>query len=254
MLARAEAARTSTSAARVAIEPLGVVAYDGVGLPMVSGDGRYLAVNAGGVSAVQVYVVGSPLVLRWANAESIVLMHGADEEGFFGRRVGHEGETSCRVRFDGVVEACDGPAFDGRILARIRRAAGGRARDEAVRSLLWGSSEVFFDPVTARMAVWPAEADGPIALAAGSIAGCRAETRAGRAVLLTMLDGLYLQRLIRIDGGWSVEAPVRLLREPWVPRATSDPARPFVLIGPAAGTAEEPHRLQIAAMRLIEGE
>jgi hypothetical protein len=92
--------------------------------------------------------------------------------------------------------------------------------------------------------------DWRLRLAPGSIAGCWADARFDPAVLLTTSDGLYLQRLTRDANGWRAEEPIRLLREPYVPRATNNPDRPFILIGP--GPKDKPEMLQIMAMTLIE--
>lgn len=85
-----------------------------------------------------------------------------------------------------------------------------------------------------------------IPLASGSVAGCWAPGPAP-AVLLSTREGLMMQSLERDASGWRAAEPRRLLRDPWVPVATTDPARPFILIGP--GPRSQPEMLQIVAMR-----
>lgn len=85
-----------------------------------------------------------------------------------------------------------------------------------------------------------------IPLASGSVAGCWAHGTSP-AVLLSTREGLVMQSLVRDASGWRAAEPRRLLRDPWVPVATTDPARPFILIGP--GPRSQPEALQIVAMR-----
>lgn len=102
------------------------------------------------------------------------------------------------------------------------------------------------------MAAWPTDAQYPVSLAPGSIAGCWSTDAANPGVYLTTKDGLVYQSLTRDEAtkSWKASPPVRILREPFVPRATTNPERPYILIGP--GPKDQPHMLQIVAMKPVE--
>jgi hypothetical protein len=192
LAAPATQARSTTSAGKVALEPLGIIPYDGRNLPRLSPD-------------------------------------------------------------DGSVTDAPYPPLDPRIESRISGASA-TLRDTVIASVSSEANDalLFFDPRSARMAAWFPDDPAPLPLAAGSIAGCWASTASSPAVLLTTSDGLYLERLTQHSTGWRTEPPVRLLREPYVPRATTHPDRPYILIGPAPATSAEPFRLQLLAMKILE--
>lgn len=145
-----------------------------------------------------------------------------------------------------VTLGCDGgpaSAYRAAVSASItpERVSGG--------DLLLTSSLLFYQACRGCMVVLTSSYT-PVPLMQGSIAGCWATTKTGPAVLLTTGDGLHMQRLSRDASGWFAEEPIRLLREPYVPRATTDPERPFILLGP--GPKDKPEVLQVMAMKLIE--
>jgi len=111
---------------------------------------------------------------------------------------------------------------------------------------------MFFDPAAARMAVFDASTGGVTALAPGSIAGAWFRDPGGLAVFVTTPDGLLFQRLERTGNAWTASPSVRVLADPWVPRATTDPERPYILIGPG-GPGQE-GRLRLFAMRIVPSD
>lgn len=315
--APATAARSTNSAAKISLEPLGIIPYDGLVLPLVSPDGRYLATQTGEAptwevmlgepgaapprsTSIEVYDLASmpatKVELQAPLSGELVLGFNADAAGFFLFRPGADANRK-RVRLSYTTwETMERPEYeinDARAvktefelmqadfskLSSREMTPADRYRLLASASLPpqsdpyhWDSCALAFDMSEGRMGIaFPehsvlrenvlssmANTDkvSPsgfvLPLASGSIAGCWAAMRQGPAVLLTTGDGLYLQQLSRSGPVWRAEAPVRLLREPYVPRATSNPERPYILIGPAAGTKDEPHRLQIVAMKIIE--
>jgi hypothetical protein len=91
---------------------------------------------------------------------------------------------------------------------------------------------LFFHPVHGRMAVYDPDLGATTPLADGSVAGAWARDGLGWAVALTTSRGLDHQRVVRRSGVWEALPVSRLLFDSYVPRATTDPARPYVLIGP----------------------
>lgn len=108
---------------------------------------------------------------------------------------------------------------------------------------------MFFDPASARMSVFDAATGGLTPLAAESIAGAWFRDAGGLGVFVTTPDGLMFQRLERSGSAWTASASVRVLADPWVPRATNNPERPFVLIGP--GGPGQDGRLRLFAMSVV---
>lgn len=153
------------------------------------------------------------------------------------------------------------PVSGGRTAVRARRALAREAdplvayqsasvasvpppgEDRAERLLL------FFDPAAARMSVFDASTGGVTALVPNSIAGAWLRDAGGLGVFLTTDDGLVFQRLERSGNAWRASPSVRVLADPWVPRATTDPDRPYILIGPG-GPGQE-GRLRLFAMRIV---
>lgn len=111
------------------------------------------------------------------------------------------------------------------------------------------SDLLFFHPFSGRMAVFSPSTGRVTLLAPRTVAGAwMRDAASGVGVFLTTDKGLLHQRLtLEADGGWKVSPPVRVLDEPFVPRVTRDPKRPFILIGPVRG---DPARLQLVAMRV----
>lgn len=249
-------ARSISSAATVAIHPLGLVPYDGMTLPLVAPDGARLATQLDD-HAIAIYDLTRMPASALRTQTGVALARGADDAGFFIHRLQSDGSrTTARCFFDGTIADADHPRIDGRVVDRINRAPAGEIRSHALASVSRDESGavLFFDPSASRMAVWMPDADGPMPLAPGSIAGCWLTPADGAGVLLTTNEGLLLQRIARTPGTsapWRIEEPIRLLREPWVPRATRNPERPYLLIGPAAGSPDRPFMLQIAAMKLV---
>lgn len=106
---------------------------------------------------------------------------------------------------------------------------------------------LLFDPVAQRMSVFDPATGALLPLAPDSIAGCWHNDADAPGVFLTTPEGLVYQRLTQRAQRWEATDPVRVLAEPWVPRATTNPERPFVLIGPGRDG-----RLRLVAMRIVE--
>ncbi len=165
------------------------------------------------------------------------------------------------------------PAFGASAIVRAKRtiargadalvahqaASGASVPPPALKGEPEGPSEapllLYFDPGAGRMAVFDASSGGVTLLARGSIAGCWLRDAGGLALFLTTPEGLVFQRFDReppsrgAPGGWRASPTARVLAEPWVARATTDPDRPFVLIGPAGPGQES--LLRLAAMRVV---
>lgn len=113
---------------------------------------------------------------------------------------------------------------------------------------------LFFHPGAKRMAIFSPSSGRLTMLAPRSMAGAwMTDAAAAAGVFLTTDKGLIHQRLtLESNGSWRASSPVRVLDEPFVPRETRNPDRPWILIGPVRA---DPARLQILAMRLArDGE
>ncbi len=109
---------------------------------------------------------------------------------------------------------------------------------------------LFFHPGEGRMALFDPSNGAIVLLADDSIAGCWAHESDRIGVFVTTPRGLVYQRLTRDGQSWNVSEPVRVLADPWVARSTTNPERPFILIGP--GPKSNPNSLTIAAMKPTE--
>ncbi|MBL0926984.1 MAG: hypothetical protein IBJ11_04935 [Phycisphaerales bacterium] len=108
---------------------------------------------------------------------------------------------------------------------------------------------LFHNPAAKRMQIFSPVTGRLTDLAEGSIAGAWAPDDSGLAVLVTAPGGLVQHRLSTDETGLRALPPSRVLDQPWVPRATTDPARPFVLIGP--GPRDQPRVLELVGLRLV---
>ncbi len=257
---RVDPGRSANSSAKVALQTLGFVPYDGLTLPIVAPDGRHVATQIGPLAsqfnaglAVRIVDLSNlpPTLIQPNSDKPIVLAYEADDEGFFVFRFGAAGERiHGKCLFDGTVVDAVHPLIDDRVAPRIADRGHDEARAFASIGGGAGGEVVWFDPDRSRMVAWMPGEDAPIGLAPRSIAACWLIESDGHGVLVTTNDGLYLQRLTRDGNSWIAEEPTRLLREPFVPRATNNPERPYILIGP--GPKDRPEMLQIVAMRLLE--
>ncbi len=97
------------------------------------------------------------------------------------------------------------------------------------------------------IALWPV--DGSVQLLApGSIAGVRDGRLIGDGFLCTTPEGLVFSRAGRGAGPAGVgeiDAPTRVLASAYVARATTDPLRPYVLLGPSG---RDLSRLEVAML------
>lgn len=118
---------------------------------------------------------------------------------------------------------------------------------------------LFHNPVTARMNLFDPETGTLTPLVERSIAGCWALDAAApdaTGVFVTTPRGLMFQRVMRVGAEWRVSPPTRVLGEAWVPRSTTNPDRPYILIGPVpsgggGASKSETARLQIVAMKTV---
>ncbi|HVZ94078.1 MAG TPA: hypothetical protein VG797_06170 [Phycisphaerales bacterium] len=110
---------------------------------------------------------------------------------------------------------------------------------------------LFFHPGSKRMAAFSPTSGRVTLLAPGSISASELmDPVSGEGVLLTVEKSLVHQRLsMGPDGVLKASQPATVLGEPYVPRETMNPERPYVLIGPVR---TDPTRLQLLAMRLAE--
>lgn len=113
---------------------------------------------------------------------------------------------------------------------------------------------LIFHPGLGRMAMIHAASGQVLPLAPKSISAAWAPDEGGWAVLLATDEGLVHQRLVesREGYGWESRPPAKMLVDPFVPRATSDPQRPFILLGPAS--AKDGPRLNIVLMQVVPDE
>ncbi|MBL8745354.1 MAG: hypothetical protein JNK58_03250 [Phycisphaerae bacterium] len=259
---RVDPSRSTNSAAKVALQPLGLIPYDGNALPVISSDGNHIATqigtappDAGEPQSVEIFdATHLPMrSVRTDPRQPIVLASGGDAEGFFVFRSDPARERiQAKVLFDGSIVDAPHPPLDPRVKTRITRSDRESMLAHALASIDQSpmGAVVFYDPDSARMTAWMPREAAPVLLAKNSIAACWAGTSPDPSVLITTADGLFLQRLSHDSTGWRAENPVRLLREPFVPRSTTNPERSYILIGP--GPKDKPHMLQVMAMQLIE--
>lgn len=96
---------------------------------------------------------------------------------------------------------------------------------------------IVYHPTFARMAVYDAGRGEFALLAEGSVGAAVAAETETPGFLLATPEGLTFQPARR-------SATARVLAESYIPRATTDAARPYILLGPG----REPNRLEVAAM------
>jgi len=277
---QARDAKSNTSAARVMLQPLGLVTYDGLTLPLVSPDGGWLAAQSGEAPSWSA-VIGA------ADAEvpkSVLMVFDLDKLPLTGRVI--EAPAGGGMMLEPLVSA-DGflisvfdargerfpamvgfgadewrevawPEADEAVEAKLRSIESAEARYLVMSSMsrVPASMEergigpyLYFDQARGCMVIADESMRTSVVLEAGSIAGCWAEVNGEPGVLLTKADGLYRQSLVKSERGWSAGSATRLMREPWVVRATTSAARPYILIGP--GPKDQPERLQVMSMQLL---
>jgi len=110
---------------------------------------------------------------------------------------------------------------------------------------------LFFHPGAGRMAVFSAEDSSITLLAERSIAGCwRHDAAGGWIAFVTTPRGLVQQRVVRGEDGSLVASPAApVLADAYVPRATADPHRHLIAIGP--GSRDQPDRLTLVAVSVL---
>lgn len=113
---------------------------------------------------------------------------------------------------------------------------------------------LFFHTGAGRMAVFEYATGGVTVLASQSIAGAwhLRRTDTGEpvwSVFLTTPEGLKHQTLIRRARVLEATPAAEVSEEVWVPRATSDPVRPYILIGPSERDARS---LRLVEMRPVD--
>lgn len=113
---------------------------------------------------------------------------------------------------------------------------------------------LFFHPGASRMAIFDVSTGALTMLAENSIAGAwhlrRTESGAPVwSVFLTTPGGLRHQTLLRSARLFDVSPAARVSDEVWVPRSTTDSARPYILIGPSK---RDPRALVLVEMRPMD--
>lgn len=111
---------------------------------------------------------------------------------------------------------------------------------------------LFFHPAQQRMAIFDPTVGSLTLLEAKSISGAwyardRGNGRVAWSVFLTTPDGLKHQALDRSRTGWNALPAATVIEEVYVPRATTDPDRPYILIGPSRAN---PAELDVLVMRI----
>lgn len=110
---------------------------------------------------------------------------------------------------------------------------------------------LFFHPAAGRMAVFEVSTGAVVMLADQSIAGAWHVRRTSGgdpvwSLFLTTPEGLKHQTLIRSGRVLEASPAARVSEEVWVPRSTTDPVRPYILIGPSS---RDPRALMLVEMR-----
>lgn len=113
---------------------------------------------------------------------------------------------------------------------------------------------LFFHPSAGRMAVFDYGSGGVTMLEGRSIAGAwhLRRTSTGEpvwSIFLTTPDGLKHQTLLRNGRALEASPAAEVSEEVWVPRATNDPVRPYILIGPSE---RDPRGLRLVEMRPVD--
>lgn len=247
-------ARSQNSATKVALRPIGLVPYDGLELPVITPDGKFLATKTPD-GAMRVFDLSrSPLTgVDVPQAARLTLSGSASAHGFYVGENDGKSERTFRLLNASTLEMApaEAPRLREAVESRLSGSCDGLMMRHARRSVVeyaWNGSRytLFYDPRRAALALLEGDQDTSIRVPGD--AGCLSSDASGLIILLSRPDGLYMQRLTR-GTVWEASDPVRLLREPYVPRATSDPAIPFVLIGPGPRGKEE--MLSILALSLI---
>ncbi len=152
----------------------------------------------------------------------------------------------------------------GQPVVRVRRsiASGASARSaynavDPLRSRSAGfdppaPGALLFNPRAGRVVLFDPDSADLLPLASKSISAAWAPDEAGWAVILSTPDGLAHQRLVRRRGVWEALPAAKILADPYVPRATSNPDRPFVLVGPDGPGISR--NLRIVGLRLLAGD
>ncbi|GAB4543802.1 MAG: hypothetical protein Tsb0013_00320 [Phycisphaerales bacterium] len=109
-----------------------------------------------------------------------------------------------------------------------------------------------FSPGAGRVVMFDHERADLVPLADRSFGGAWAPDEGGWAVLLSTPDGLVHQRLVSRQRVWEALPGADVLADPYIPRVTRNPDRPFVLIGPAPDDATR--RLSIVGLDLLFGD
>lgn len=114
---------------------------------------------------------------------------------------------------------------------------------------------LFFHPAQQRMALFDPRVGSLTFLEQQSIAGAwyarqLPDGSLAWSVFLTTPDGLKHQALSPSRSGWTAQPAATVMKEVFVPRATTDPDRPFILIGPSASN---PAELDVFLMRVQPG-
>ncbi|MEM1424136.1 MAG: hypothetical protein AAGH64_09050 [Planctomycetota bacterium] len=111
---------------------------------------------------------------------------------------------------------------------------------------------LFFNPTSGRVVLFDPRRADLLPLADSSFGAAWAPDEGGWAVLLGTVDGLVHQRIVDGDRVWEALPPADVLADPYVPRATRNEDRPFVLIGPAPGDAAR--SLSVVGLDLLVGD
>jgi hypothetical protein len=118
-----------------------------------------------------------------------------------------------------------------------------------------GERPVVFHPSFGRMAEFDRNAGGLVLLPQHSVAASRAEDAGAPGWFVTTPEGLIFspdsaREPLEPGQRRTVKNP-RILAGPYVPRRTTDPNRPLVLLGPMP---RDPNRLQVMALRFVGPE
>ncbi|MCA9293006.1 MAG: hypothetical protein KDA20_04250 [Phycisphaerales bacterium] len=291
-------AATLSSHIRVALQPIGEIAFDGQTLPVLSPDGKFIATQVGptpswatilgeeGAPLASTHIeryeltetgprslgdldvpVGT-LLSRHANPNGFIVRlraadveqrraaswlsgamqelpgdAGVDNAGVFSPDHGARVELTEDGRLELVMTEADRgaqrrmiasdatPFISYQVLAPLQDPISLPLSDTSEQQ--WPPGFLFFHPGAERMAIYVFATTDIVLLEKNSIAGAWFVDGDRWGVFLTTPEGLQFQALgVDSRGVIVVGSAARVLNEAWVPRSTSDPEHPYVLIGP----------------------
>jgi len=210
-----------------------------------------LVIRAAGASPSE-RVLATPKVSYWFPAFA---SRGADAVAF---AIGPDGIEVQAFSVAGSADAATTPLRPHRARRLIGRTPDPMSAYQAascVQPLAGGSSAdgfLFHQPFMGRMCLLDPALGTLTPLAERSVSAVSTGDPSSPGFFLTTPRGLMFQRVSPSPDGPSAGPESRALTDSWVPRATSNPQMPFVLLGP--GPHEQPLMLRVVAMAIATDE